>query len=62
MAVTVRQLIQQLDMELTMRPVAGESGLGHIVRWIHMVEGVEISSFLQGGEIAFTTGIALTNS
>lgn len=39
--------------------VAGEGGLENVVRWMHMVEGVEISHFLEGNEVAFTTGIAL---
>lgn len=39
--------------------IAGEKGLDKLVRWMHMVEGVEISHFLEGNEVAFTTGIAL---
>lgn len=39
--------------------IAGRDGLGNLVRWMHMVEGVEISHFLEGNEVAFTTGIAL---
>lgn len=39
--------------------IAGKDGLGNLVRWMHMVEGVEISHFLEGNEVAFTTGIAL---
>lgn len=29
------------------------------VKWVHMVENEEISSFLDGGEIVFTTGIGI---
>lgn len=39
--------------------IAGDGGLDNVVRWMHMVEGVEISHFLEGNEVAFTTGIAL---
>lgn len=39
--------------------IAGKKGLNKVVRWMHMVEGVEISHFLEGNEVAFTTGIAL---
>ncbi|MGN0473781.1 MAG: PucR family transcriptional regulator [Acutalibacteraceae bacterium] len=39
--------------------IAGEKGLDKVVRWMHMVEGVEIARFLEGDEVAFTTGIAL---
>ncbi len=39
--------------------IAGKEGLDNVVRWMHMVESVEISNFLEGNEVAFTTGIAL---
>jgi hypothetical protein len=39
--------------------VAGEKGLNRPVRWLHMVESVDIASFLEGDEIAFVTGIGL---
>jgi hypothetical protein len=41
---------------------AGERGLNNVVRWMHMVEGVEISHFSEENEIAFTTGIALNGN
>ncbi len=39
--------------------VAGRQGLNNVVRWLHMVESHELSSFLDGQEIAFTTGVGL---
>lgn len=39
--------------------IAGDSGLDNVVRWMYVVEGVEISHFLEGNELVFTTGIAL---
>lgn len=39
--------------------VAGKKGLNRPVRWLHMVESVDIASFLEGDEIAFVTGIGL---
>lgn len=47
--------ISNLDITL----VAGEGGLHNIVSWVHMVETLEASDFLYGGEIVFTTGIGL---
>lgn len=41
--------------------VAGEAGLANEVKWVHMVENEEISSFLDGQEIVFTTGIGIAN-
>ena len=40
--------------------VAGSKGLDAPVRWMHMVETEEVASFLQGQEIAFITGIGLS--
>jgi type III secretion system FlhB-like substrate exporter len=45
------------DQEIKL--IAGKKGLDNIVRWVHMVENIEISVFLDGQEIAFTTGIGL---
>ncbi|WP_319371873.1 PucR family transcriptional regulator ligand-binding domain-containing protein [uncultured Ilyobacter sp.] len=39
--------------------VAGKNGLDNVVRWAHMIEGIEISTFLEGQELSFVTGIAL---
>lgn len=45
------------DMEVVL--VAGNNGIYNMVTWIHMVENVELSTFLEGGEIAVTTGIGM---
>ncbi|WP_319200490.1 PucR family transcriptional regulator ligand-binding domain-containing protein [uncultured Ilyobacter sp.] len=58
MAVKVRDLyesVKKQDIEL----IAGKNGLDNVVRWVHMVENIETSVFLEGQEIAFTTGIGL---
>lgn len=58
MAVNVKQLWEQVpDAKMTL--VAGEDGLSRTVRWVHMVESAQISSFLEGEEIVFTTGVGL---
>ncbi len=62
MSVCLRQLYNSVQKDDEIVLVAGERGLDHIVRWIHMVEGIDISSFLEGGEVVFTTGIALGNA
>ena len=49
--------VKNQDMTL----VAGEQGMGNVVRWLHMVESNAISSFLDGQEIAFTTGVGLSS-
>lgn len=58
MAVALQKLLDMVqDQEVTVP--AGTEGLDSLVCWVHMVENTEISSFLEGGEIAFVTGIAL---
>lgn len=61
MSVTLRELYENIKEKEEIHLAAGASGLDHIVRWVHMVEGIDISSFLEGDEIAFTTGIALSD-
>ena len=56
MALELQRLVKKVPrMELTL--TAGEGGMHGMVSWIHMVESTEASSFLEGGEIVFTTGI-----
>ncbi|WP_319200534.1 PucR family transcriptional regulator ligand-binding domain-containing protein [uncultured Ilyobacter sp.] len=60
MAIKLSELYDSVkDQEIKL--VAGKNGLNNIVRWVHMVESLEISVFLHGQEIAFTTGIGLEN-
>lgn len=58
MAVRLRDLVEHArGMELEL--VAGAGGLDRPVRWVHMVENVEIVGFLEGQEVAFVTGVGL---
>ena len=41
------------------RVLAGSSGLGATVRWVHVLELADAAHLLQGGEFVLTTGIAL---
>ena len=47
---------QQIDL------IAGEKGLNNVVRWVHIVEINELTSFLEGNELIFTTGMAIKNN
>lgn len=61
MSVDIHQLINEAkNMDITL--IAGKNGIHNIVTWVHMVETIEATSFLDGGEIAFTTGFGLNNS
>ncbi|HYM59237.1 MAG TPA: PucR family transcriptional regulator ligand-binding domain-containing protein [Solirubrobacteraceae bacterium] len=48
-------LIRDLDVRL----VAGEAGLGHAVRWVHISELEDPTPWLSGGELLLTTGMRL---
>lgn len=60
MAVELYNLIKQVNtMDITL--AAGEKGIHNIATWVHMVETIEAADFLEGGEVAFTTGFGLNN-
>lgn len=44
-------------MKYNLKLVAGKSGMENTVRWVHMVEDIEVPDFLHGSELVFTTGI-----
>lgn len=58
MAIHLQKLCQNSDYLYGMRILAGEQNMNKIVKWVHTIEDIEASSFLRGGELIFTTGIA----
>ncbi|MGC9220721.1 MAG: PucR family transcriptional regulator [Solirubrobacteraceae bacterium] len=52
---TVRELIAEFDVTL----LAGESGLDLPIRWVHISELPDPTTWLSGGEVLLTTGMAL---
>ncbi|MDD4371725.1 MAG: PucR family transcriptional regulator ligand-binding domain-containing protein [Anaerostipes sp.] len=61
MAITLKRLLNYVaDEKLTI--LSGEKNLNRAVRWVHMVESIEISIFLEGQEVAFLTGAALRSN
>ncbi len=52
---TLRELIRDLDV----RVAAGERGLDHPVRWVHISELLDPTPWLSGGELLLTTGLQL---
>ena len=54
MALELDRLMKKIQhMDITLR--AGEKGLNHLVSWVHMIETLEASTFLEGGEISIIT-------
>lgn len=57
MAVTLAKLCSNADKTYELKLIAGSSGLENLVRWVHIVEDIEILSNLYGSELIFTSGI-----
>jgi len=57
MAITLSKLCANAEKTYGMKLVAGKSGMGNYVRWVHMIEDLEVADFLHGNELVFTTGI-----
>lgn len=59
MAVSLKRLIEKVaNYDITI--LAGKKGLTRYVSWVHMVENEEAACFLDGHEVAFLTGVGLT--
>lgn len=57
MAITLAKLCQKAYENYRMQLIAGKGGLYNVVSWVHIIEDVEVSQFLNGNELVFTTGI-----
>ncbi|MFI3227597.1 MAG: PucR family transcriptional regulator ligand-binding domain-containing protein [Clostridia bacterium] len=58
MAITLSRLCKNTEKIYDLKLIAGRGGLENTVRWVHMVEDMEVPDFLHGNELVFTTGIA----
>ncbi|WP_455138064.1 PucR family transcriptional regulator [Thermophilibacter sp.] len=58
MAVRLRELSDRME-RLGVTLVAGRDGLNRTVRWVHMVESIEVTEFLDGQELVCMTGIGV---
>lgn len=59
MSILLKKVYKSIVKDYPIELIAGDKGLNNEVRWVHMVENKEISSFLEGQEVVFTTGIAV---
>lgn len=57
MAVTVNHLYKNATKLYKMKLIAGVNGLNRLVQWVHIIEDEDVSKFLHGQEIVFTTGM-----
>lgn len=57
MAISVGKLCKDVNQNYKMQLIAGRKGLSNLVNWVHVLEDMEVASFLLGYELVFTTGI-----
>ncbi|HEX3022399.1 MAG TPA: PucR family transcriptional regulator ligand-binding domain-containing protein [Lachnospiraceae bacterium] len=57
MAITVDSLYKNAPKLYHMKMLAGYEGLNNLVQWVHIIEDDDVSSFLHGHELVFTSGI-----
>jgi purine catabolism regulator len=53
---TIREILKRRRFE-TAEVVAGEAGLYRLVKWVHVVEVIQIKKLLNGNELILTTGL-----
>lgn len=61
MAVRVGKLFGNGTVLYQMKLLAGQKGLNNLVEWVHIIENDEVSQFLHGNEVVFTSGILNNN-
>lgn len=61
MAITVGKLFGNATILYQMKLLSGRKGLNNLVEWVHIIENDDVSKFLHGNEVVFTSGI-LNNS
>lgn len=57
LAITLSQLCYNTEVTYSMQLLAGQAGTSSFVRWVHLVEDIEVPDFLHGNELLFVTGI-----
>ena len=61
MSITVGKLFGNGTVLYQMKLLAGQKGLNNLVEWVHIIENDEVSQFLHGNEVVFTSGILNDN-
>lgn len=61
MSITVGKLFGNGAVLYQMKLLAGRKGLNNLVEWVHIIENDEVSDFLHGKEVVFTSGILNNN-
>jgi predicted DNA-binding protein YlxM (UPF0122 family) len=61
MSITVGKLFGNGTVLYQMKLLAGQKGLNNLVEWVHIIENDEVSKFLHGKEVVFTSGMLNNN-
>lgn len=61
LSVTVGKLFGNGAVLYQMKLLAGQKGLNNLVEWVHIIENDQVSEFLHGNEVVFTSGILNKN-
>jgi len=61
MSITVGKLFGNGTVLYQMKLLAGQKGLNNLVEWVHIIENDEVSQFLHGKEVVFTSGMLNNN-
>ncbi|WP_176551004.1 PucR family transcriptional regulator ligand-binding domain-containing protein [Bacillus sp. AFS040349] len=54
--ISIKKILERKHFEEA-EIVAGEKGLGHQIKWVHVVESIQISNLLKGSELILSTGL-----
>lgn len=57
MAISLTRLYNDFEREYRIKLIAGKAGMNCFVRWVHIIEDAEVTGFIHGNELIFTTGI-----
>lgn len=57
MSIMVKKLYKNGSFLYKMKLVAGRDGMENLVKWVHIIEDDNATSFLHGNELVFTAGI-----
>lgn len=57
MAISLSRLFADSERMYGIKLIAGKKGLKSLVRWVHIIEDAEVTGFIHGNELVFTTGI-----
>ncbi|WP_336045755.1 PucR family transcriptional regulator [Solibacillus ferritrahens] len=59
--ITVREVLNRKYFE-SAKVVAGQTGLNHAIKWIHILEVIDVKQLIKGNELILTTGVILKDN